>query len=98
MWKRVCQLSFINATQKGDKAWLTVINFYKMTEVEIRGVVLPLLFFGGLKMRSSIMLRIAQEIKFRRNDAHVIDYYNNVQTRFNEACLNCKSHTRSLSE
>ena len=67
-----------------------------MTEVEIRGVVLPLLFFGGLKMRSSIMLRIAQEIKFKKNEAHVIDYYNNVQSRLEEACVG--SHTKELSQ
>jgi len=41
------------------------------------------------------MLRIAQEIKFRKNEAHVIDYYNYVQSRLEEACIG--SHTQELS-
>lgn len=97
MWEGISKLHVINVTQKEIKTWLTVINFYKMTEAEIRGVALPLLFFGGLNMRSSIMLRIAQEIKFRKNDSHVIDFYNHVQSRLEEACVN-NSHTRSLSQ
>jgi len=48
-------------------------------------------------LRSSIMLRIAQEIKFRKNEAHVIDYYNYVQSRLEEACIG-SSHVKELSQ
>jgi len=49
-------------------------------------------------LHSGIFLKIAKEIKFIKQEAHVSDYYNHVQAKFVQACLNDDSHTRNLAQ
>jgi len=49
-------------------------------------------------LHSGIFLKIAKEIKFIKQEAHVSDYYNHVQSRLIQACNDNPSHVRNMAQ
>ena len=102
-------LEYLNHLEKKKCKQILVIRFYPRplqslitTSYLVGGVAVWLshLFFPQevYILHSSIMLKLAKEIKFVKQDSHISDYYNNLQARLIQACIKDDSHTKRLSE